>query len=416
MTKISKQQRSPAKNTSTAKLRIVDNDDRIKRFEFDSREELIQVDQKLTELRREIHVEKKRTSPTSLPSTPPRRKSGVGEPVSKQPKNQQQDEPIDVAASSNGEETIKAGNQNTKKKKMNRYLKGDDPKGKPNQPSDATRSDPEKFNKTKDKSTKKKQQQQPMTEATTAKKEQPKQQGQLVVDPDLEKAEIVAAASSATKDPQEEEQQQSSPYSVCVTMVRLYIRVWSYTLMCIILAIAGTIGSVNFRKGCSVMLIQLQNTKTGEPIEETQRGYGLEAREIEPGEIPDSPNSMCREYTPVEQEETFSDQGFVMGEEASQRAIVYGSILCGLVLVGPTLIYCLPYTTTIQKYTIRWILVFFCFSAIVSQALSFQVFQTQFCQNHICKKGPGVGPALFAILMWILLLLVLLVGPGFIPL
>jgi hypothetical protein len=161
--------------------------------------------------------------------------------------------------------------------------------------------------------------------------------------------------------------------------------------MAVILAIASFVSGIFSIRHCFFFQVQLQNLKTGEPIEDTMRGYGYFAREIEPGQQPDYQN--CVAYTPIEENETFNDWWFKYGQFFNCLALALGGL--GMVIIMTTC--CLAFHTHMFEKLLLSIYLL----AAVSQGLGFLGFGTNFCATHICKVGPGTAMAISSFMMWL---------------
>jgi len=161
--------------------------------------------------------------------------------------------------------------------------------------------------------------------------------------------------------------------------------------MAVLLAVAGFVSGIFSIRHCFFFQVQLKNLETGEPIEETMRGYGYFAREIEPGQIPDYQN--CVAYTPIEENETFADWWFKAGQFCNSIALALGGL--GMLILCTTC--CLAFHTHMFEKLLLWIYLL----AAIFQGLGFLGFGTNFCATHICKVGPGTAMAISAFMMWL---------------
>jgi len=161
--------------------------------------------------------------------------------------------------------------------------------------------------------------------------------------------------------------------------------------MAVVLAISSFVSGVMSIRHCFFFQVQLQNLKTGEPIEETMRGYGYFSREIEPGEQPDYQN--CRAYTPIEENETFGDWWFKYGQLFNCLALALGGL--GMLIITATC--CLAFHTHMFEKLLLSIYLL----AAIFQGLGFLGFGTEFCATHICKVGPGTATAISSFMMWL---------------
>lgn len=161
--------------------------------------------------------------------------------------------------------------------------------------------------------------------------------------------------------------------------------------MAVLMGIGGFVSGIFALRHCFFFQVQLQNLKTGEPIEETMRGYGYFAREIEPGQTPDYQN--CVAYTPIEENETFNDWWFKSGQFFNTFALALGGL--GMLIIMSTC--CLAFHVHMFEKLLLWIYLL----AGICQGLGFLGFGTQFCATHICKVGPGTAMAISAFMMWL---------------
>jgi hypothetical protein len=161
--------------------------------------------------------------------------------------------------------------------------------------------------------------------------------------------------------------------------------------MAVIMAVAGFVSGIFSIRHCFFFQVQLQNLETGEPIEETMRGYGYFSREIEPGEAPDYQN--CRAYSQQENDITFNDWWFHYGQFFSTLALALGGL--GMLIILTTC--CLAYHTHMFEKLLLWIYLL----AAIFQGLGFLGFGTNFCATHICKVGPGTAMAISSFMMWL---------------
>lgn len=165
--------------------------------------------------------------------------------------------------------------------------------------------------------------------------------------------------------------------------------------LALVVAILWLIFYAKALRNCFLFQVQLKNRMTGEPIEETMRGYGYFVREMEPGQ--ESDYGLCVRYTPVEINETFNDTWFSAGKAFAQMGLITGILFCWslLLVVFPAM----PFPFCSQ----RGLAVFLYGVSFMSQGLQFLVFGTNFCATHICKVGPGTGSACLSFTFWAIL-------------
>jgi len=220
---------------------------------------------------------------------------------------------------------------------------------------------------------------------------------------DLEKQE-----KKSKKEHQPQEDEDPTPLSISTILLHLFS---------VLLGIIACVLSFMVLRHCFLFHVQLKNLATGEPIEETMRGYGYFAREAEPGQIPDYQS--CVAYTPVEENETFDDWWFLTGKMCAARAAALGTIstvllfICVVVLMSfksfrAIIIRCGSCAIPLKR--VLFFIVIGCYTTTtILQGLSFLVFGTKFCQNHICKVGEGTFWNMCAVFLWLCTWILLLV-------
>ena len=161
--------------------------------------------------------------------------------------------------------------------------------------------------------------------------------------------------------------------------------------MAVVLAVSSFVSGIFSIRHCFFFQVQLQNLKTGEPIEDTMRGYGYFSREIEPGQQPDYQN--CVAYSAIEENETFNDWWFKYGQFFACLALALGGL--GMLIILTTC--CLAFHTHMFEKLLLWIYLL----AAIFQGLGFLGFGTNFCATHICKVGPGTAMAISSFMMWL---------------
>lgn len=161
--------------------------------------------------------------------------------------------------------------------------------------------------------------------------------------------------------------------------------------MAVAVAIGAFVSGVFSVRSCFFFQVQLDNELTGEPIEETMRGYGYFSREVEIGEDPDYDS--CIAYTPEELKDTFNDWWFKYGQFFATLALALGGL--GMLIICTMC--CLAFHLHMFEKLLLWIYLL----AAICQGLAFFGFGTHFAKENICKVGPGTGMAISAFMMWL---------------